>query len=177
MVYGIQLSIFRTLEIILSWFEIRLPRYGQKNLLNGFKIGFAVFTVVFLNIEVVLRRLEVRFQIYGRIHLFAGFDIGFTAFAVLFLEHWMLFCIYWRYGSKDMAENIYSPAFKLRLLQFSVVFLEHWRLFCVNRRYGCQDTGKMFIRLLWKWVYSIRRSIFRTFEVILCRLDVQLQRY
>ena len=47
-VYCISRSIFRTSEVILRRFGVRLPRYEQNCLNAGFKLGFATFAVLFL---------------------------------------------------------------------------------------------------------------------------------
>ena len=48
MLYIIRRSIFKTLEFILRYFEVLLPRYGRKRLFAWFEIVFTVLAVQFL---------------------------------------------------------------------------------------------------------------------------------
>ena len=82
----------------------------------------------------------------------------------------------WRYGFQDTSKNVISPALKSGLRHLPFYF---WNImiFCVDWMYGCQDTRKTYINRLWIRVYSICRSIFRTFKIILCWLELRLPRY
>ena len=46
--YCSRLSIFCTLEVILSRLDVQLPRYVRKHSLAGFETGFKAFAILFL---------------------------------------------------------------------------------------------------------------------------------
>ena len=101
----------------------------------------------------------------------------FTTFAVVLLEHRTLLCVDWRYSCPVTGENIYFPALKLGLRPLQFFFKN---IGCYYASIGgtvVKMQAKTFIRLLWYWFYGVLCSGFRTLEVLLPRLEVQLQIY
>ena len=76
-----------------------------------------------------------------------------------------------RYGRK-----LLFASFEIRFTALAVLFLEHSRLFCINWRYGCQDTIENVCLPALILVLRHLLFYFRTLEVILRRLEVQLPR-
>ena len=62
---------------------------------------YSIMRSIFRKLEVILRWLEVWLPIYKQNLLFVLFEIVCMALFVLFLEHWILFCVDWRYGCQD----------------------------------------------------------------------------
>ena len=174
---GIRHSLFRTLEFILRWIEIRLPGYGRKRLFTNLKwvlwhlkfyfydirCYFALIggTVAKILVKTFIRRCWN--LVYG-IHpfIFRTFDVILRWFEVRLP----------RYVRKTL-----FMCFEMGFAVFKVLFLEHWMSFCVDWMYVLKILVKTFIRRCYNWVYHIRLSVFRTFEVILRWLEVRLQRY
>ena len=110
-VYGFGLSIFRIMEVILCWLEVRFPGYKRKHLFAAFEIVFNAFAILFFEtLVVILHRLELLLKRYRQKSLFTGFKMTFP---VLFLELWSLNRAVWSYGFKDTGEKIYSPLWNL----------------------------------------------------------------
>ena len=98
---------FWTLEVILRRFEVRLPRYGRKQLLPGFEIVFTAFTILIFRIfEVILRQLDVLLPKYRQKSLFTGFAIGFMTFVFQFLNIGGYFASIWGAVAKVWAKTI-----------------------------------------------------------------------
>ena len=121
--------------------------------------------------------MVVRLPRYRWKHLLDAFEIRFTVFVVLFSEYWSLFWVDWRYGCQNTCENAYLTALRLGFCHSLFYF---WNIAGYFAYIGCSFAKirvNTFIRRLWNCVYSFRRYIFRTLEVILCWLEVRLPRY
>ena len=109
-------------------------------------------------------------------HLFAEIEIGFTGLVILFLEHWMYFWVDWTYCCQDMSEIFYSSALTSNLLHLSYFYNIGGYFASIGGMFGKIWRKPSIIRFLNR-VYGINNYIFRTFDDILCRLEVWLRRY
>ena len=135
-----------------------MPRFGQKNLFAGFKIGFTAVDVLFLE----------HWKLFCIDWRYGCKDTGDNVYSPTL----KLSVLYLPFTFKNIGGYFASIGFtvaKIRVKKFfagyelvitiiSVLSLERWRLICVNYRYVCQDTGENFYSPALKW--CLRHSPF-----------------
>ena len=163
--------------VILSRFEVPLPRYWRNRSFAGFKTGLTAFAVQFLEIwrlfcwigwsVAKISAKKFIFSLRNRFYVICCFV--FTTLEVVLGRSEVHLP---RYGRKYL-----YTGFETRIKAFAVLFLKFWILFWVERGTFAQIQAKTFIRRLRNCFHGIRSSIFRNLVVILSWSEVSLPRY
>ena len=157
--------------------EVPLQRYWRKHSFAGFQTGFTSFAVLFL--------APWRLFWVDRAYICqdTGDNVHWTA-SKLVLQLSLLY--FWNFGGYLMLIKVPLSSygqkrsfagFDIGFTSFTVLFLEHWRLFWVDLSYRYQDNDKNFHSPASKPVLRHSLFYFRTFKVILSRLEVPMPRY